>query len=71
MKPHTLLTPQIAFWGHCLIGLGWIAATILFELHLGWPITATQWIKRPVGWGIEFLLARTLVIGARRCAVAR
>jgi hypothetical protein len=70
MKAPAFLTPQLAFWGLCLIGLVWLAATILFEAHLGWPVGSIQWAKRLVGWGVELWLMRTLVLGARRCSAS-
>lgn len=60
------MIPQVAFWGICLIILGWIAATILFEIHLGWPVNGVQWAKRLVGWGIECWLIRAFIRGAGR-----
>lgn len=62
------ITPQIAFWGICIIALTWLAATLLFETHLGWPVTLLQWIKRLIGWLVEMWLVKTFFFGARRCA---
>jgi hypothetical protein len=66
MKTQSPLTPKLAIWGICLIVLCWIAATFLFEFHLGWPAGSIQWAKRLVGWSVEFLLIRTFVLGIRR-----
>ncbi len=66
MKTRSFLTPQFAVWGICLIVLCWIAATFAIEIHLGWPVGAIQWVKRLVGWSVEFLLIRTLIVGLGR-----
>lgn len=66
MKTQALSKPQIAFWGILLLAIGWIAATLVFEIHLGWPGNAIAWAKRLVGWGVEAWLVRTVVIGMKR-----
>ena len=66
MKTRSSLTPQVAFWGICVIAFCWIAATLLFEMHLGLPGSGIQWAKRIVGWGVEIWLLRTLLLGVRR-----
>ena len=58
MKNSSVLTPQLVFWGICLIVLCWLSATLLFEVHLGWPANSVQWLKRALGWGVEFWLVQ-------------
>lgn len=70
MKVPAFLSSQIAFWGICLVGLCWLAVTVLFEIQLGWPLSGVQWARRLVGWGVELWLIRTLALGARRCSIA-
>jgi hypothetical protein len=70
MKTKSLLTTQIGVWGICLIVMGWLAATCLFEMHLGWPGSGIQWAKRLVGWAVEIFLVRALIIGVRRFGTA-
>jgi hypothetical protein len=60
------LSPPFAFWGICIVAVCWLAATLLFELHLGFPSSGVQWAKRLIGWFVEFWMFRTLVIGFRR-----
>lgn len=50
----------------CVFVIGWLAATFLFELHLGWPANSIQWAKRLVGWGVEIWLIRTLARVVRK-----
>ena len=68
MNTRSSITPQVAFWGLCLIAVVWIVITAGFEIHQGWPVTGAQWMKRLVGWGVELLLVRALVHGVRRCS---
>jgi hypothetical protein len=70
MKSRSVLMPQAAFWGVCLIGAAWIVASVFVEAHLGWPATTAQWLKRSLGWAVEIWLLRTLVLGSRRYATA-
>jgi hypothetical protein len=67
MSARSSLTSKIAFWGICAVIVAWIAATIVFEINLGWPATGVQVAKRIVGWGVEIMLIRTLIIGTRKC----
>lgn len=57
------INPRIALAGICLVAFGWIAATLLFELHMGLPVSGVQWAKRLVGWGVEVWFLRTLARG--------
>jgi hypothetical protein len=66
MNARPSLPPRLAYWGICLIVIAWLAATVLFEMHLGWPVTGIQWCKRLVGWGVEFMLVRALFLSTRR-----
>ncbi len=70
MNARLPVSPQFAFWGICIIAVCWLAATLLFEVHLGLPYTGVQWAKRLIGWGVEFWMFRTLMIGFRRCRAA-
>lgn len=65
MKNRSWINPQFAFWGICLFVTAWIAATLLFEFHLGWPMSPVQWAKRLVGWGVEGWLIRTFAFRVR------
>jgi hypothetical protein len=62
----SLSTSKIALTGLCLIAIIWLAATVLFEVHLGWPVNTIQWAKRLLGWAVEFWLVRTVFLAARR-----
>ena len=70
MNERFSIPPQLALWGICTIAIAWLAATFLFEIHLGLPVTGIQWAKRAIGWFVEFWMYRTLMIGFRRCRVA-
>jgi hypothetical protein len=70
MNRRSLISPQAGFWGICLIVTAWLIASLLFEIHQGWPVTGLQYAKRLVGWFVEFWLIRTLVLGMRRLNAA-
>lgn len=47
------INPRIAMAGICLVALGWIVMTLIFEMKMGLPMNGIQWAKRAVGWGVE------------------
>lgn len=60
------INPRVALGGICLVAFGWIALTLLLEIHFGMPVTGIQWAKRLVGWGVELWFLRTLARGCVR-----
>jgi len=70
MNTRLPISPQFAVWGICIIATCWLAASVLFEIHLGLPVTGIQWAKRAVGWWVEFWMLRTLMNGFHRCRMA-
>jgi hypothetical protein len=61
------INPRVAVAGICLMALGWLALTLLFEFHMGLPASGVQWAKRLVGWGVELWFIRVLAFGFVRC----
>jgi len=70
MKTRSPLLPQFAFYGICLVAASWLILTVVMETHFGVPQTSAQWLKRLLGWGLEFWLIRSLFLGIRRSRFA-
>lgn len=70
MKTRTPLMPQFAFYGICIVAASWLVLAVVMETHFGIPHTTNQWIKRILGWALEFWLVRSLFVGIRRSRLA-